>query len=207
MGYHRAGFDVVGVDHKPQPRYPFTFVQGDALRPPFDLRDFDAIHASPPCQHYTVAASIHDSAADHPDLVAACRDLLEESGVPWVMENVPNSPLRNAITLCGTMFDLKVFRHRIFESNVVLFSPEHKTHKGRTAPRGSYSTSALSMGGYITVAGNNFIREEGAAAMGIDWPMTRKEIANAIPPAYTQFVGKQLMRVVLAARETEVPPT
>ncbi len=218
-GYNRAGFDVVGVDIKPQPRYPFEFVQAEALTtlrhlmgggrirvlplddaaPVYSLADFDAIHASPPCQRYTVGAAIHDSAGDHPDLVAECRRLLEATGRPWVIENVPNAPLRRPLVLCGLMFGLKVIRHRLFESSFLMMQPEHRRHLKDlstgtlTAKRGGtgngYSTGAH---GLVCVAGNNFVREAGAAAMGIDW-MTRKELAQAIPPAYTEFVGKNLL--------------
>lgn len=204
-GYHRAGFDVVGVDVRPQPRFPFAFVRADALEYlATHGREFDAIAASPPCQRYTVAASIHDSAADHPDLIAATRAALADCAKPWVMENVPNSPLaRGSATLCGLMFGLRVLRHRVFESSVLLMMPQHPRHPKhqrtgtQTAKRGGegngYSTGA---GGLVCVAGNNFNRAAGAGAMGVDWPMTRGELANAIPPAYCEFIGRQLMRVV-----------
>ncbi len=200
VGYHRAGFDVVGVDIKPQPRYPFRFIQGDAMEYlAAHGREFDAIHASPPCQRYSVGASIHDSAGNHPDLVAECRRLLDTAGKPWVIENVPNSPLRRPLVLCGLIFGLKVIRHRLFESSFLMMQPEHRRHPTGlstgtlTTKRGGtgngYSTGAH---GLVCVAGNNFVREAGAAAMGIDW-MTRKELAQAIPPAYTEFVGKNLL--------------
>jgi DNA (cytosine-5)-methyltransferase 1 len=196
VGYHRAGFDVVGVDLNPQPRYPFEFHRDDAL----DFlwlygREFDAIHASPPCQAYTVGRHIHDSGDRHPDLVAPTRQGLERWGRPWVMENVPSSPLRSPATLCGLMFGLKVIRHRLFEASFLLMSPPHPRHpKGElTGSCKGYSTGAH---GYVTVAGNNFVREAGAKAMGIDWGMTRRELANAIPPAFTEFVGRQLRAVV-----------
>jgi DNA (cytosine-5)-methyltransferase 1 len=204
VGYHRAGFDVVGCDIEEQPNYPFPFVRADALRPPFDLRGFDAVHASPPCQGYTVAASIHGSAGRHPDLVGPTRRALEAAGVPWVIENVPGSPLgRNSITLCGLMFGLRVIRHRVFESSLVLFAPPHRRHPrhlstgtltGKKGGRGNgYSTGEH---GLVCVAGNNFVREAAASAMGIDWPMSRRELANAIPPAYTFWIGKQLIRAL-----------
>jgi DNA (cytosine-5)-methyltransferase 1 len=115
MGYFRAGFtEIVGVDIKPQPRYPFTFVQGDATNPPVDLSKFDAIHASPPCQAYSTTQSIYDR--DHPRLLDAVRALLIQAGLPYVIENVEGAPLLNPIMLCGQMFDLPVYRHRLFES-------------------------------------------------------------------------------------------
>lgn len=208
VGYHRAGFDVVGVDHKPQPRYPFEFDQGDAILKlrhlldsgfvypngrPLRLEDFAAIHASPPCQAYTVGRKIHDSGGRHADLVHECRQLLERTGLPWVIENVPGAPLKTPVILCGTMFGLQVLRHRLFESSVVLLVPPHQKHpKGNlTNACHGYSTGDT---GFVCVAGNNFVREAGAKAMGIDWMTRREELAQAIPPAYCEFIGKQLIR-------------
>jgi DNA (cytosine-5)-methyltransferase 1 len=196
VGYHRAGFDVVGVDIAPQPRFPFTFVQADALEYVREHgREFDAVHASPPCQRYTVGRKIHDSGDRHPDLVDPCRVSLNESGRPWVMENVVGAPLRNAAVLCGLMFGLKVLRHRGFEASFLLMSPPHPRHpKGDlTGSCQGYSTGA---NGFVTVAGNNFVRTAGARAMGVDWQMTRPELAQAIPPAYTYYIGLQLMSYI-----------
>lgn len=222
VGYHRAGFDVVGVDVKPQPNFPFRFVQADAvgflrritegravvMRHTADIRlsDFDAIHASPPCQRYTVGRTIHNSGDRHPDLVAPMRELLDAAGKPWVMENVPGAPLENAVTLCGLMFGLRVIRHRLFESNLFLMAPpcpghpKHLRTGTQTAKRGGkgngYSTGEQ---GLVCVAGNNFVRAAGAKAMGIDWNMSRRELANAIPPAYCRFIGDQLISHLEAA--------
>lgn len=222
VGYHRAGFDVVGVDHMPQPSYPFLaaaprcamdtlrwlldggpvrfmVLRGDKVRLRDQRRlyldDFDAIHASPPCQRYTVGRKIHNSGDRHPDLVDPCRELLKATGKPWVMENVPGAPLRDPAVLCGLMFGLRVLRHRLFEASFLLLAPAHQRHpKGDlTGSCKGYSTGA---NGFVTVAGNNFVREAGAAAMGIDWMKRRPELAQAIPPAYTEFVGGQLMTVI-----------
>jgi DNA (cytosine-5)-methyltransferase 1 len=220
VGYRRAGFtDIVGIDTRPQPNYPFAFVRAEALwiletlvrggrvddgrGELLSLSDFDAVHASPPCQRYTVGRNIHGSGGRHPDLVGPCRDLLERTGKPWVMENVPGSPLLNAVTLCGLTFGLRVIRHRLFEASFLLMAPPHRPHPKHlatgtlTARRGGrgngYSTGEQ---GLVCVAGNNFVREAGARAMGIDWGMTRRELANAVPPAYTEFVGKQLMGAI-----------
>lgn len=120
MGLHRAGFDVIGVDIEKQKNYPFAFVQADALNPPFDLARFDFIWASPPCQAHTSLRKMWN-ARQHEDRIPETRALLEASGVPWVMENVPGAPLRSIIMLCGTMFDLmtpcraELRRHRYFE--------------------------------------------------------------------------------------------
>src|SRR5215467_701837 len=113
MGYHRAGFDVVGVDIKPQPRYPFTFIQADAMT--FPLEGFDAIHASPPCQAY-IRSGMYDKSR-HPDLLPPVRCQLERSDVPWVIENVPGAPMRVDLKLCGCMFGLGVARQRWFETS------------------------------------------------------------------------------------------
>jgi len=208
VGYHRAGFDVVGVDHRPQPHYPFEFIQMDAVEflDRQRHRAFDAIHASPPCQAYTVGRHIHQSGQRHPDLIDRTRDMLRGTGKPWVIENVNGAPMKPpAVMLCGMMFGLRVLRHRWFESSELLFSPPHPKHpKGLstgtlTAKKGGkgngYSTGEH---GLVCVAGNNFVRAAGAAAMGIDWPMTRKELANAIPPAFTEYVGRQLLAVARA---------
>lgn len=193
MGYHRAGFEVVGVDVKPQPRYPFEFHQGDAMTWP--LEGFDAIHASPPCQRYSVATVFHPGRqAEHPDLVDPCRERLQSAGVPYAIENVMGAPLRNALMLCGTMFPgLKVYRHRLFETcPPIYFPPFHNPHLYRPTEVGR----RVAEHGWMTVAGHFSGADAAGKAMGIDW-MNRAELAQAIPPAYTEFIGKQLMAVLL----------
>ena len=193
VGYHRAGFaEIVGVDLRPQPRYPFAFVQGDALEYlATHGHEFDAVHASPPCQRYSIGRHIHASGERHPDLVAPTRAALERTGRSWVIENVMGAPVEG-VMLCGLMFGLRVLRHRIFETSFPCVAPPHPKH-----PRGNltnacqgYSTGA---NGFVCVAGHNFVREAGAKAMGIDWMKTRYELAQAIPPAYTEFVGRRLL--------------
>jgi DNA (cytosine-5)-methyltransferase 1 len=208
MGYYRAGFDVVGIDNRPQPRYPFRFIQGDALRPPVDLREFDAIHASPPCQRYSSIGFLNSgkvgSHETHPDLVDPIRDMLVDSGLPWVMENVPCSPLRRPVLLCGSMFGLLVRRHRLFETSFLLLTPECKHHlqngefpcgvsKKLRAGRKKATSSVVSVWG--GVGGSKGSKALWCEAMGIDW-MRRKELAQAIPPAYTEYIGKQLLRYI-----------
>ena len=193
MGYHRAGFDVVGVDVNPQPSYPFEFHQYDALK---FLRDYDvtpqAIHASPPCQNWSAMNRGNvGNYQDHPALIVPIRRRLRAAGVPYIIENVPNAPLRSPITLCGEMFGLKVIRHRKFESNIALQAPAHLPHRGYAAS--SYRKTFY----YYTVAGNSdgilgsFI--DWQAAMGIDWMARRQELVEAIPPAYTEYLGAQLI--------------
>jgi DNA (cytosine-5)-methyltransferase 1 len=186
MGLHRAGFEVVGVDIMPQPNYPFEFHQGDALDYPTE--GFDFIWASPPCQAHSKTRAIHGK--DYPDLIPQTRAKLEKSGLPWAIENVPGAPLRNAITLCGTMFGLRVIRHRSFETSFsIVLIPQCGRHGTTNSHRG-YSTG----GEFITVAGNNYRRVEGAAAMGVDWPTTRPELSQAIPPAYSEFIAREAIR-------------
>jgi DNA (cytosine-5)-methyltransferase 1 len=186
MGYHRAGFDVVGIDINPQPRYPFPFIQADALNPPINLKAFDVVHASPPCQRYTQMLNHGLTDRDkHPDLVAATRSLL--AGSNYVIENVPGSPLVNPITLCGEMFGLRVMRHRLFESSLVLLQPDHVPHRSEGGLRkqgdGGY---------YFRVYGHETGKALWGSAMDAVW-MKSWELSQAIPPAYTEFIGRQLL--------------
>jgi DNA (cytosine-5)-methyltransferase 1 len=195
MGYHRAGFDVVGVDIRPQPNYPFRFIQQDVLL--FDeserfgfLQSFDAIHASPPCQAYSPlnALSPHKS---YPDLVAATRAMLDDSGVLYVIENVMSAPLikERSIVLCGSMFGLRTYRHRRFESHLKLVAPEHPKHTVLTATK---QRKARWVEGWNVSVTGDVGTYVGPLAMGIGW-MTGNELCEAIPPAYTQFIGEQLL--------------
>lgn len=189
MGYYRAGFDVVGVDIAPQPRYPFTFIQADCMTlDPAFIASFDAIHASPPCQRYSAAQRLQKN--EHPDLVGPTRKMIEAAGVLYVIENVPGAPLLNPVTLCGSMFEgLRVYRHREFESNIPLVTPEHPPHTERQVKMGR----AVTNGEFIQVVGNFSGVAYARQAMGIDW-MTRDELRESIPPAYTQFIGEQLRK-------------
>ena len=202
-GYARAGFDVTGVDIKHQRHYPYRFVQDDAL----DYlgrhgRRYDLIAASPPCQRFSVASTLpgRDMSA-HPDMLAPLRSLLWGLGVPYIIENVPGAPLLDPILLCGTMFALRVFRHRLFESNIFLVAPPHPRHREKILrrPRAERLTAYGGQpGDMVTVAGHMFSRASGSAAMGIDW-MTRSELAQAIPPAYTEHLGRQAMKFLGAS--------
>jgi DNA (cytosine-5)-methyltransferase 1 len=182
MGYHLAGFDVVGVDINPQPRYPFEFHQADALTYP--LVGFDAIHASPPCEGYSSLNIINGRS--YPMLIDATRDLLAAAGGPYVIENVAGAPLLYPLTLCGSSFGLRVRRHRLFESNVWLL--------GQPCQHGPEPSARVY--GLVDEQGRAKARRAdiaaAAAAMGINW-MTPAELAKAIPPAYTRFIGEQLM--------------
>lgn len=204
-GYRRAGFDVVGVDLNPQPRYPFEFHQGDALA--FVRkhgREFDAIHASPPCQAYSQALNCRPGFRErHPDLLAKTRRALIKTGRPYVIENVPGAPMRDYLVLCGLSFGLKVWRHRWFETTFAVEAPEHIAHKRGAMVRGEIFSVFGHAGGthscwrrYRLADGTErkFSRGTAAewkAAMGIDWMLVR-ELAQSIPPAYTEYVGRAL---------------
>ena len=201
-GYHRAGFDVTGVDIVPQPNYPFRFVQADALHIHF-IDEYDVIHASPPCQNYCWSTAKHRAKGKtYPDLIEPTRNLLIDSGKPYVIENVPTAPLINPTFLEGTMFGLGVIRRRCFETNWWLPQPMRRKRKkpimqqSKRDPRIFIKKSA-----YCSVAGNgadgwSCRAADWSVAMGIDW-MTREELKQAIPPAYTEYIGRYLMGVRL----------
>lgn len=196
MGYHRAGFDVVGVDIKPQKNYPFEFVQQDALefmrKRHGDLDRYWAIHASPPCQAYTKAQKLQG--VDHPELIGPTRTLLEETGLPYVIENVPGAPLKDPVVLEGQMFEgLRTIRPRLFETNWPLDVPVMRPPRPRQVKMGRRPKGDE----WIQVVGHFSDVEAGRAAMGIDW-MTQGELAEAIPPAYTELIGHQLMQHIQA---------
>ena len=206
MGYHRAGFEVVGVDIKPQPHYPFKFFLADArsfIDDGYEVFKFDAIHASPPCQRYSTATKRNGTQNEHPDLIAETRELLEATGLPYVIENVVGAPLRDSILLCGSWFVLgadgyRLKRHRLFETSwhqwgwaerlrcrcdrytspVMDITGGGPTHKARTDGAGGRPYKGTA--------------DQARRIMGIDW-MTKAELNEAIPPAYTEFIGTQLM--------------
>lgn len=198
MGYHRAGFEVVGVDLHPQRNYPFEFHQSDALE--FPLDGFEAVHASPPCQAYSDLK--HRTGREYPDLVDVVRASLEDSGCEWIIENVEGAPLRNPVVLCGTMFPgLRVLRHRLFETSFHVDQPVHPrhplvfTHDKRKSHYGKLDQDTSFV--QVTGGGNCKVANK-RSAMGIDW-MTGRELNEAIPPAYTEHVGDALMRHIEAA--------
>lgn len=201
MGYYRAGFDVVGVDINPMPRYPFEFHQADALEYcAAHGAEFDAIHASPPCQGYSVTKSIHGK-TDHPLLIDATRELLMQTCKPYVIENVEGAPLLNPLMLCGTMFNLRVRRHRLFEmSDPIYFPPFTCNHWGKTLGNSARIKNrrvvqSFALADFITVSGHDFSAKDARIAMGIDW-MSAAQLAQAIPPAYTEFIGKHLIEAL-----------
>jgi DNA (cytosine-5)-methyltransferase 1 len=208
MGYYRAGFDVVGVDHVRQSRYPFEFVQADALEyVAVHGHEFDAIHASPPCQRFsrlTRFGKIKNSLLNHPDLIEPTRAALQATGKPYVIENVVGAPLCNPIMLCGTMFGLRTIRHRLFEcGRFFLLSLPHTPHRGISVygPAQKDSMRAYSSFGrgatHIGAYGERFSAPDARIAMDVPWMTNRKQISQAIPPAYTEFIGRQLMVTVI----------
>ena len=194
MGYHQAGFDVVGVDIQPMPNYPFEFVQGDALSYLAEHgHEFNAIHASPPCQASSALTKGTNKGKRYVNLIPATRELLATFNVPTVIENVQGSDLRRDLVLCGEMFGLGVIRHRYFELNFPAPQPAHVAHRGRVA---GYRHGVWFDGPYFAVYGDGGGKGSVAqwqTAMGIDWTSVRKEIAEAIPPAYTRHIGEALI--------------
>lgn len=208
VGYSRAGFDVVGVDIAPQPRYPFEFHQADAIE---FVREhgweFDAIHASPPCQAFSRTKTLHSN--DHPDLVAETRDALIETGRPWVIENVVGAPLVNPITLTGQHFNMvtpdvdgvlvKLVRARLFESNMPLSAPQSFHRNSHIVTASVYGAG----GGWTPRHRDNPERRGGyipdtdvlRRLMGIDW-MTKHELSQSIPPVFTEHIGRQLVWMI-----------
>lgn len=185
VGYANAGFIVVGVDMIDQPGYPFQFMKRDALSMDYsELMSFDAIHASPPCQQYSKSTAVaRKSGKSYPDLYRQIKAMLVASGLPYIIENVPGSPVRG-IGLCGTMFGIGVFRHRIFESNVRLVLPDTPC-----------SCSKRRIGsGFVTVAGSASTKHQGMLAMEVGWMKLKRQVREAIPPRFTEFIGLQIMR-------------
>lgn len=204
-GYSLAGFEVVGVDIDAQSNYPFPFIQADALKlDPEFMAQFDAIHASPPCQAYSDLAKRNGNADAWPRLIEPVRAMLIRTGKPYVIENVQGAPLLHPVILCGTMFPkLRVIRHRLFEANFPILPPRHgkhplvhtfdkrKNHYGKTDERKDYVQ---------VTGGGNCSLAAAREAMGINW-MTKKEINEAIPPAYAKLIGDQLLNLLSNAAQ------
>jgi DNA (cytosine-5)-methyltransferase 1 len=207
-GYARNGFEVIGVDINPQPHFPYQFIQADWAEPLAYLpglweregRPY-AIHASPPCQAYSTMTAKWGRQHEHPDLVAPVQEALYELDVPFVIENVPGAPLRDPVMLCGTMFRLEAMfdgriyglqRHRNFESNVWFWAPAQCHHVHQPLPVYGHA------GGRSTRDGLRFPDTKAwKEGMGIDW-MNGKELAESIPPAYTEHIGWFVMKSLLS---------
>jgi DNA (cytosine-5)-methyltransferase 1 len=193
MGYNLAGFEVVGVDAKPMRRYPFAFHQADALAYLDGLEShwFDVIHASPPCQRYSALNNgTWGNASGHPDLIAPVRELLEATGLPYIIENVPGAPLLNPQLLCGSMFGLEIGegalrRHRLFETNFAWDAPLHPDHHGPTLGVYGHGRGGGPMRGRTANA------DQARRIMEMPWA-SRDGCSQAIPPAFTRYIGEQL---------------
>ena len=191
MGYHRAGFEVVGVDVAPQPRYPFEFHQGDALEYlAAHWREFDAVHASPPCHDHSALASVAGlDGTGH--LLADTRAALSALPLPWVVENVPGAAMRVDLRLCGGMFGLRTYRHRWFEFADPMFPPVLPHPKHRVLTDSRKRRAGWEAGLHTSVTGD-VTPDIASAALGIDW-MDANGLSQAIPPAYTAVVGAHLL--------------
>lgn len=202
VGYARAGFDVVGIDIRNQRHYPFEFHQGDVMDLERVVRfmavGFDAIHASPPCQAYSVTGSLHRNR--YPSLIGRVRELLEATGLPYVIENVVGAPLVDAFQLCGSSFGLGVRRHRLFETRPLLLGVPPCAHHLQPEPIDVTGTGGPSSkprtGGGIHRKPRNL--EAAREAMGISW-MSRLELSEAVPPAFTEWIGVQLLASLRAS--------
>jgi DNA (cytosine-5)-methyltransferase 1 len=193
-GYAQAGFEVTGIDVKHGKRYPFTYIKGDVrdyLNIEF-LQQFDVIAASPPCQTHSATKHLRNAqgkSTSKIDMIPEVREALIASGLPYVIENVPNAPLFDPVQVCGSYFGLKVRRHRLFESNV-LIKGTSCDHKSQGKPVGIYGSmrDEIPNGGHTAKT-----MKEAHAAMGIDW-MIWTELVESIPPTYTKYIGEQLWR-------------
>jgi DNA (cytosine-5)-methyltransferase 1 len=193
VGYSRAGFEVVGVDIEPQPNYPFEFIQADAMT--FPLGGFEVVHASCPCQNDTAYRRRRGHVRAVPALIGPMRERLRRTRLPYILENVPGAPLLSPIQLCGSSFGLDVRRHRLFESSEPLLAAA--CDHGWQTPRFPPATNRTNLRSTVEVGVWRIDLQTQKRAMGVDWPMTREELSQAIPPAFTQFIGEQLMRDVL----------
>ena len=191
MGYHRAGFEVVGVDINPQPNYPFEFHRADALEYPLD--GFDVIHASPPCQKHTLAGQQwRKEGKKYQDLIMPIRKKLKKNGKPYIIENVPGAPLINPVVLNGAFFGLKVRRVRLFECSFEIpffLLPDDAPAPFRMGRPVREGIDAITPVGHFSNV--KYAQQE----MEINW-MGQKDLAQAIPPAYTEYIGKQLMKAL-----------
>lgn len=202
MGLHQAGFTVHGIDKDPQPDYPFQFMQGDALEA--DLSAYDLVWASPPCQCFTTYGNCRPNLADkYQDLIAPTREKLQAWGGMWIMENVVGSPLKNPVTLCGSMFGLDVRRHRLFESNFPLTQPKcnhamwepNRFPGGRSRERGH---ARVLCRGTMEIGRWNIPFAAQKEAMQMPWVNDLRKLSEAIPPAYARFLGEQARQILEA---------
>lgn len=200
VGYARAGWDVTGVDKEPHADYPFELIVDDAMRVLDDLefvRSFDAVHGSPPCPRYSSITAVNGTQHLHPDLVGPVRERFVASGLPWVIENVPRAPLLSPVVICGKAMGLPyIKRHRLFESNLLLMSPGCACDSGPAygvyGDHGDKNPARPHPDGHKRWGKARDVAHA-QQIMGIDWMTSWDDLADAIPPAYTQFIGEQLL--------------
>lgn len=197
MGYHRAGFDVIGVDLVRQPHYPFPFVQGDALNPPVDLTRAALIHASPPCQGYSRMRHLPwIKGKDYPLLIDATRAMLQATSRPWVIENVEDAPMPQSTVLCGWTLGIPMYRHRRFEASFLIMAPPHRRHEVVIHHGRRNLSTRYRQGGGRDITG--LFPGADATDVGLE-SMTRAGAAQAIPPAYTEHIGRAYLDQIGAA--------
>lgn len=205
VGYHSAGFEVVGVDIDPQPNYPFEFYQADAIEFVKEHgHEFDVIHASPPCQSSSALTKGTNKGMVYPNLIPETREALALFDVPTIIENVQGSDLRRDLTLCGLMFDLKVFRHRYFELGGWKVEPvDHPSHKGHRVAgwRHGHKYEGDMVAVYGDGGGKGSVKDW-QNAMDIHWTDVRRELAESIPPAFTEYIGQQICQPLDIERTT-----
>ena len=198
MGYHRAGFtEIIGIDIEPQPNYPFDFIQADALHPPVDIGTFDLIHASPPCQAFTVYGNNKNHVKqDHVNLIPDTRHIL--AGHSYVIENVPRAPLNNPVQLCGTSFWIEVRRHRLFEATFPI-KPVPCAHERFTVRKYPGSSNRPNGRTVCNVGEWRVPLDIQTTVMQMPWARTLNEVSQAIPPVYTEYIGRQFLDQLVAA--------
>lgn len=200
MGLHRAGFDVVGFDIEPQPRYPFQFVRQDALT--VDLSGFDAVWASPPCQFYSRLRHLPWlRGRSYWRSIPPTRDHVAASGKPFIIENVEDArwDMVEPQVVCGQALGLRLYRHRAFESTTFFMLAPHQAHRSIIAAgRATLSKRRHGLNGWGGPPGHQAGVDRHREQMGIDW-MTGRELSQAVPPAYSEFLGRQLLRGLEAA--------
>lgn len=203
VGYHRAGFNPTGIDINPQPNYLFEFIQASLLDldPAWIAENFDAVHLSPPCQPDSAMTNCRPGLADtYARLIEPARELARATGLPYVIENVEAArpEMRDPVMLCGFMFGRELYRHRLFEASFPLAQPEHPAHTIPASKAGHWTPGTV-----MSVAGHVAPMWKAREVMEADWT-TRDELAEAIPPYYSEYVGQHLMEHLAALREEAV---
>lgn len=204
FGYEQAGFKVTGIDIEPQPKHRGLFIQADAIEYlKKHYQDYDVIHASPPCQAYSMASmQFRKAGKKYVDLIEETRQELIKTGKPYIIENVPDSPLINPIVLCGAMFGMKTYRHRLFESNIQIEQPLHPAHNAPNAKMGRKPKE----GEFIQYVGHFSGVKMVQDMTGLHW-LGQYELAQSIPPQYTKYIGEQVIKYITHTKHHELRPT